>query len=124
MIQSWDLPIRTISEANDSSHWTKKRERRARQQFYIRGWWNKEKPKFMLPLKITLIRLAPRRLDSDNNVSAFKAIRDEIASKIFPGMAPGRADDSDLLSWQYDQMSAKSYGIRIIFEHVEEISVG
>jgi hypothetical protein len=124
MIQSWDLPIRVYSEMNINDHWTKKRQRRARQQFYIRGWWNKEKPKFNLPLVITLTRLSPRKYDDDNNVSAFKAIRDEIASKIFPEKSRGHADGSKLITWKYSHEKSKSTGIKITFEYNEENSLG
>lgn len=58
-----------------------------------------------LPCHIRLIRLSPRRLDSDNLVMAFKAIRDCIAAILIPGKAAGRADDSPLISWSYGQES-------------------
>lgn len=102
-----------------SDHWTKKRQRRIRQQYFIKNWWYIHKPKYELPLNITLTRLASRKLDDDNLRSAFKSIRDEIASRIFPGKAPGRADDSIELIWHYKQETAKGYAIRIEFSYCE-----
>lgn len=115
MIQKWELPIKTVSEANISEHWTKSSKRHNSQAFSIRYWFKNASPKFNLPLAITLTRLSPRKLDSDNLVIAFKWIKDAIADQIFPGLAAGRADDSPELTWHYKQENAKSYGIRIEF---------
>lgn len=123
MIKSWELPIRIYSEMNMNDHWRVRNKRKHWQQFLIHSWWVTKKPVYFLPLKIILTRLSPRRLDDDNLVSGFKFVRDAIANKIFPNLQAGRADDSPQLSWQYEQSSAKSYGIRITFEFTEKMPV-
>lgn len=116
MKKSWVLNIRTVSEANCSEHWTVKNKRHQWQKFLIKQWWKEQKPEYSLPLTITLTRMAPRKLDKEDNLPmAFKWIKDSIADQIFPGKAAGRADDSDKLIWQFDQVSAKSYAIKIEF---------
>ena len=51
-----------------------------------------------LPIVLTLTRIAPRKLDSDNLQYAFKAIRDGIAA------AYGVKDNDDtVIDWRYSQ---------------------
>ncbi len=66
-------------------------------------------------LFIFLTRIAPRALDFDNLVYAFKHIRDVIADTLLPGLAAGRADDDKRLQWQYCQEKGrpKEYAFRI-----------
>lgn len=56
---------------------------------------------------VLLVRIAPRRLDSDNLVSAFKAVRDGIAKA-------WRVDDSEAgpVVWLYAQAKGP-YGVRV-----------
>jgi hypothetical protein len=62
---------------------------------------------------ITFTRLAPRTLDYDNLVAAFKGARDTVADILIPGLAPGRADDSDQIEFEYGQEKHPAYGLRI-----------
>lgn len=95
--------IKLISEANNSDHWTKKRKRRQLLQFWIRQYWNQANPQISLPCQITLTRISPRKLDSDNLQTALKGARDEIADLLIPGKKKGQADSDKRLSWAYDQ---------------------
>ena len=56
---------------------------------------------------ITLTRIAPRKLDSDNLAGAMKAIRDGIADAI------ERDDGEENIDWQYAQRNGepKQYGV-------------
>lgn len=58
------------------------------------------------PLVCTLTRISPRKLDSDNLQSAFKAVRDQVAEEL------GINDGSDAVRWDYAQESGKQ-AIRI-----------
>jgi hypothetical protein len=65
-----------------------------------------------VPLAITLTRVAPRPLDTDNLSSAFKAIRDGVADAL-------TVDDGDpRLAWVYQQRRGqpREYGIAIRIE--------
>lgn len=57
----------------------------------------------VLPVTITLSRIAPRALDDDNLRGAFKAIRDGICDYL--GL---RSDSSPLITWRYEQSSGPS----------------
>lgn len=95
------IPYHLPSEANISDHWTKKHKRKKRLQLLLLSYW--PAVKIELPCVVTLTRVAPRSLDYDNLVYAFKNTKDFIADKIVPGRAAGRADDDDRISWEYGQ---------------------
>ena len=109
------LPIHTVSEANISEHWTKKKKRHDIQKKAIWIYFKKEKPEISLPCRIKLTRIGKRKLDDDNLPVSMKWIRDEISSCLIPGKLPGRADDDKRISFCYDQKIGKEYGINIIF---------
>ena len=95
-------------------HWTKKHARKKEMQREIRYIWKASPIRLvMLPIAITLTRMAPRTLDFDNLVAAFKWARDTVADLLIPGLAPGRADDSDQIEFIYKQEKSTKYGIRI-----------
>lgn len=135
----WELPLSTVSEANRSEHWTKSSKRHKLQQFFIRQLFLKEAEEIPVPCQITLIRLSPRLLDSEENLPmAFKWVKDEIGACIFPDKVvdydikrkakgtnkvkivhvknKGHADDSPLIKWKYDQEKSKFLSIRIEIE--------
>lgn len=66
-----------------------------------------------LPAVVTLTRLAPRQLDSDNAVAGFKAVRDAIAEFF------GVNDNDPRVTWRYAQEKAKGYACRIEIEGAE-----
>ena len=109
------IPIKVISEANTRDHWRTKHRRKKKQRDAIVCWWWKEDVNVKLPIHVKLTRISPRRLDSDNLVSAFKHTRDVIADLITPGLAPGRADDLPGLTFSYEQRKggSKKYEIEI-----------
>jgi hypothetical protein len=107
------LPVKTISEANVKEHWTKTHKRKKIQKNWVMHGMSSTKEKPRLPCQIKLTRLSSRKLDSDNLQMAFKHIRDEIASYLIPGLAPGRADADPRLDWQYAQEKSKEQKIKI-----------
>ena len=98
------LGIRIESEANGREHWRKKakrtKEQRMRASYAMRmvAWsaWASAGPD-QRPITITLTRIAPRKLDSDNLAGGFKAVRDGIADWL------GTDDGHESLTWLYAQ---------------------
>jgi hypothetical protein len=98
---AFELPIDTLSELNTHEHWTLKarrvkRQRREAHKICLisgKGFKLSETSK----IEITLTRLAPRTLDSDNLVGALKAVRDGVADWL------GIDDGSDRIIWNYNQ---------------------
>ena len=113
----FELDIRLHSEANSTDHWTVKRKRRLRQQWVLKSHWLNQNYNVSLPCKIRLVRLCRHFFDDDNNVIAFKAIRDCISDLIIPGLAPGRADGDKRITWEYDQEKKSKNGVRIEITH-------
>ena len=81
MKRTVELPIRTVSEANQREHWGKKAARakvhRRMTAAILLAKVGKCQPNDP-PDCITLTRIAPRSLDSDNLAGSFKAVRDGI----------------------------------------------
>ena len=99
LVQSVELPIRTVSEANIREHWGAKARRAKKQRADVlagllaTGW-----PRPSLPLVVTLTRIGPRRRDDDNNVRSLKACRDSVAAWL-------KVDDgNEQLEWRYAQI--------------------
>lgn len=108
------LPIKTVSEANCSEHWTKKHKRHKLQKKHVKLAFLVYKPKITLPCLIRLIRISPRSLDSKDNLPmAFKYIADSVADYIHPGLQAGRADDDENIKWDFGQEKGSPQSIRI-----------
>lgn len=118
MKKEFIVPIRILSEANNSDHWIKKNKRKKIQQDWIHLICKREIHKFRLPVRVSLIRQAPRTLDYDNAVSALKWARDVVADLLIPGLAPGQADGSDEIEWKYDQEKKPKYNLKIVIENI------
>jgi hypothetical protein len=111
------LAIRTESEANLRENWHVKAKRVQTQRQITRVMvgqhqkdWRDDSPG--VGYVITLTRIAPRPLDSDNLARSFKAIRDGIADAL------GIDDGSKRLTWNYAQEKGppKQYAVRIQIE--------
>lgn len=113
------LPIKAESVANLAEHWRKKH---ARAQLHRTTAWAElrrvSQPKVILgPIEVTLTRIAPRSLDSDNLASSLKATRDGIADWL-------GIDDKDTprLKWSYGQEKGapKTYAVRVEIRETAE----
>lgn len=107
------IPIRLISEANNTDHWRVKHKRKKKIQALLLTYWPDES--IELPCTVTMTRIAPRELDYDNLVYANKALFDSICGKLRPGFLPGRADRTDLIKPIYLQEKGepKEYSVKI-----------
>lgn len=105
-----ELPLRIQSVANLREHWTQRAKRTKAHRNAAMAV-----PKVEIPCVVTLTRMGPRKLDSDNLVGGFKALRDGIADRL-------GVDDADpRVKWVYCQEVSKFYSARIT---IEPISVG
>lgn len=104
------VPIHTVSEANQRSHWRTKagRVKRQREAVELLLRTNATKPAFDRA-RVLLTRIAPKPLDTDNLQSAMKATRDQVAAWL------GVDDGSDAVKWECAQErgATKTYAVRI-----------
>lgn len=114
------LPIKIVSELNIQEHWTVKSKRHRKQRLSVLFAFLPHKGTITLPCCVTLIRVAPRALDSDNLMGAFKHIRDYVADVIIPGFRMGRADADPRITWLYKQEKGKTkeYACKIAIDFV------
>lgn len=116
------LPIRISSEANraGSEHWRTTASRAKDQRGFVRlalGARLAEMRKVIAggwrgPLRVTMTRLAPRALDSDNVVIAHKHVRDGIADVL------GVNDRVPWIEWIGTQEKSATYAERIRIEAI------
>ena len=72
--------------------------------YYQQSMW------ITLPCRITLVRMGPQALDTDNLSISAKHVRDGIADAL-------QLDDADpRLTWEYAQERRKTYGVRVEIE--------
>lgn len=103
------IPLRIESVANRREHWSKRAKRAKAHREGVQWHLGTARPR--LPVVVTLTRIAPRVLDSDNLASGFKAVRDGIADWL-------RIDDGDeRIGWLYRQRKGapKEYAIEVEF---------
>lgn len=111
---SWELPLKTVSEANSSEHWTKKAKRHRMQAFFVRISFNNLKSPISLPCCVKMTRLGGRGLDAHDGLPmSLKWVSDAIADQLIPGLRPGMADGDPRITWEYAQEKAKKPGVRI-----------
>ena len=73
------LPLRLVSEANAHAHW-RARQRRAKYQHNVVALLLARPLRGMAPpCVVTITRIAPHALDSDNAVGSAKHVRDAVA---------------------------------------------
>ncbi len=113
------IPLEIVSEANLREHWSKGYKRHKRQKYIVRLELLAHEIPQTLPVKITLTRMSPRNLDSDNLQAAFKYVRDAVSEHFISDKAPGRADDDPRFQWNYDQIKSADKSIRLSFDWPE-----
>jgi hypothetical protein len=109
----FEIPLHIKNGCNLREHWAA-RAKRVKKERNMVGWallGQRTGPRGelgpSLPVVVTLTRLAPRQLDSDNCVAGFKGVRDSIAEFL------GVNDNDPRVTWRYAQEKAKGYSCKI-----------
>ena len=103
------LPIKTVSEANVRCHHMVRAKRTKANR---RAAWMLSRA-YPVPCVVTLVRVSPGTLDSDNLRSALKAVRDGIADRLCVD------DGGDLVRWEYRQEKGPAC-VRVEFGPMDE----
>ena len=112
---AFTMPVRTVSEANEREHWRRRHNRKKEQQEDTHKAWKKAKgdrPLFLSLLPschVRLVRVGPRRLDTDNLAGSFKHVQDAIAIEL------GVDDGDSWVKWEYEQVAVgkRVYSVRV-----------
>ncbi len=103
--------VRLVSMLNVREHWAPRAKRTAAQRGIARLALTPELHGAELsgPLVVTITRIAPGTLDSDNLAGSGKAVRDGVADAL------GIDDGDPRIEWRYAQERAKrgTWGVRI-----------
>jgi hypothetical protein len=125
------LPLRLLSEANTRDGWRAKAKRTKDQRRVtgmatrarlVAAWPDRpctrayrdraEQKKVTFALTVTLTRLGPRTLDTDNLARACKAVRDGVADAL------GVNDGDSRIAWRYEQVKGSAYAVEIRIEEL------
>jgi len=119
-----EIPLRIKSEQNISHNWKVRAAYHKLQRETISlHLLASKKPK--LPCKITFCRIAPRKLDSHDNLRyALKWSVDCISEWITGDARSGRADSNPNLTFEFDQKygGPKVYALRVTFEECDKLA--
>lgn len=124
---TWEVQIKTVSEANCAENRFRKTERHQQQQLFTRLSFKANVRQMRFPCVITLTRLSSRFLDVDENLPmCFKWIKDELGACIFPEKVvtyltksgkvrqnKGHADSDPRIKWVYSQQKSQIQAVRI-----------
>lgn len=105
-----EVPIRIESVANISEHWQAKAKRTREHRTAVWYALRAAKAPHSLPCTVTMTRVAPRSLDSHDNLrSAIKASADGVADWL------DVKDKDDRITWAYAQRRGepKTYALEI-----------
>ena len=108
--------LRTVSATNAREHhFARARRVKEERQLVWAAWFRAGKPHLPRPpCAVTLVRIAPRTLDTDNLSSALKGCRDEVAKLL-------EIDDADpRVIWLCEQRKSdpRRYAVDIAIEAV------
>lgn len=111
------LPIRTVSEMNvrENRHIVTRRKQaqRAATEAVLSNVHADVRARLVLPLRMTMTRVGPRRMDFDAACISQKYVVDTIAKWL-------RIDDgSDDIEWCYQRVVEPAYGLRVTIETKE-----
>lgn len=126
---TFTVPVKATFTLNSREHWSARARKRKAERDAVKLAWLvavKKRPSgqrtswaistmFGPPghrLVVTLTRIGPRKLDSDNVQGALKAIRDEVAARL------GLDDGDPRITWRYEQERG-AYAVRVCIETAE-----
>lgn len=111
------LPLRTKSLANEHAHWRVRAKRAGAERYTTNVCWYDGGNRRLEPDEcalVTLTRIAPRDLDSDNLPPSMKSVRDELAACL------GLDDRNPRIVWHYQQRRAEKgqerYAVDVLVE--------
>lgn len=110
---TFEIPVKAVSLTNEHTHWRKKANtaKAQRKAGYLYAMQARIRT-LPFPLVITMTRIAPRPLDSDNLPPSMKSIRDGISDAL-------KIDDRDpRVEWEYKQSRRKPKEYAVIVEAV------
>ena len=113
----FEVPVRLISESNQREHWRARHKRKKDQQEMVSAAWPR-RARVSLPCVVTLTRVGPKRLDSDNLAGSFKHCQDFLAKLL-------KVDDGDVANvmWQYKQepVGKREYRLKVRIRYGEGV---
>jgi len=107
-------PIKLANEANSSEGWRAKHARHKAQKKAVFVAMLPVKHLIKMPCTLKVTRFAPKELDRHDNLPySAKWVMDQLCAEITGDLRPGRADNYEGFTFQYDQVKSKKYATKI-----------
>lgn len=107
-------PIKLANEANSSEGWRVKHARHKGQKKAVFVAMLPVKHLIEMPCTLKVTRFAPKSLDAHDNLPySAKWVMDQLCAEITGDLRPGRADNYEGFTFQYDQVKSKKYYTKI-----------
>lgn len=106
--------IKLANEANSSEGWRAKNARHKAQKKAVFIAMLPIKHLIKMPCTLKVTRFAPKELDRHDNLPySAKWVMDQLCAEITGDLRPGRADNHEGFSFEYDQVKSKKYATKI-----------
>jgi hypothetical protein len=112
---SFTVPLKTVSESNAHEHWRRRQKRAKEQRGLIAMVCRSKLDTPLIPCKIRLTRIAPRKFDQGNLPGSFKHVQDGVADWI--GIDDRR---DDLVKYEYAQTQGKPREYAVMVSIVQQ----
>jgi hypothetical protein len=107
-------PIKLANEANSSEGWRAKHARHKAQKKAVFVAMLPIKHLIKMPCTLKVTRFAPKELDRHDNLPySAKWVMDQLCAEITGDLRPGRADNYQGFTFEYDQVKSKKYATKI-----------
>jgi len=107
-------PIRLANEANSAEGWRNKHARHKAQKKAVFAAMLPVKEIVRLPCTLKVTRFAPKLLDRHDNLPySCKWVMDQLCAEITGDHRPGRADNIEGFTFEYDQIKSSVYATKI-----------
>ena len=98
------IPMKLVSEANKSGHWSKHSKRHKQQKWLVTSFMAHYYPDKNLPCHVKMVRHSPRLLDTFENLPmSFKYVVDAISEYLTDIKRAGMADRDPRITWECSQ---------------------
>lgn len=112
-IIQYTIAVKTVSEMNKREHWASRYRRSKKQRGLAKlATLVALNRRSLTTCSVTIVRIGPKRLDSDNLASSLKGVRDGIADAL---NIEGHDNDMNI-NWTYTQspIGKRQYGVHVV----------
>jgi len=118
MTRTFFIPGLHLRSGDNARNSWKAKASKVRRERALTSWVLGPRHPVAFPVRVTVVRIAPRALDSDGLASSAKAVRDEVARWL--GVDDGVAERDGRVEWRVraERGGVREYAVRIEIEEM------